>query len=459
MDDAASVFDRTPPCSAQAEQSVLCAMLIDRAACADAFGALREGAFYWERNRRTFRALRVLYDRDDPCDVITVCDLLRDTGELEAAGGVDYLAALIDAVPTAAHVDGHAKIVADKAALRGLIEASTAAIRDAYETGTRSAAEIVGAAETRLLSISRGGASGPERVKERLWSAFDELERRQKNGVGHVTGVPTGLVDLDRMMLGLHPGQVTVVAARPSMGKTAMAMTWALNAAVGHNVPTLVFSFEMTTEELIIRSLAVEGRLDLQKLRAGDELNPEEHLRLAAAAGHVNTAPLLIDDSQDNHISSVAAKARRSVQSDKIGLIVIDYLQLMEGEGDGRREKIDAITRGCKRLSLAVQVPVVLLSQLSRGPESRPSKRPMLSDLRESGGIEQDADNVVLLYRPEYYLTAEQLTQEKHRKLIGLTELIVAKQRNGPTGVVRVHFRKESTRFENLAQTEVGPQP
>ena len=453
MDDASPAFssDRTPPCSSEAEQSVLCAMLIDRAACADAFGALREDAFYWERNRRTFRALRILYDRGDTCDVITVHDLLRDTDELEAAGGIDYLGQLVDVVPTAAHVLGHAKIVADKASLRGLIEASTTAIRDAYDTGTRSAAEIVGAAETRLLSINRGGSAGPERMKERLWSAFEELEQRQKTA-GDVTGVATGLVDLDRMMLGLHPGQVTVVAARPSMGKTSLAMTWALNAAIGNNVPTVVFSFEMTTEELIIRALAVEGRLDLQKLRSGKELNPEEHQRLAAAAGHVNSAPLLIDDSPDNHISSVAAKARRVVQSDDVGLIVIDYLQLMEGDGDGRREQIDSITRACKRLALGVQVPVVLLSQLSRGPESRSTKRPMMSDLRESGGIEQDADNVVLLYRPEYYLTAEQLTQEKHRKLIGLTELIIAKQRNGPTGVVRVHFRKESTRFENLVR-------
>lgn len=440
---------RTPPHSDEAEAGVLCAMMIDAGACAEAISLLDERAFYREANRRIFRAMKTLWERSETVDVVTLIERLRESDEIEAAGGIGYVSGLLDATPTSAHVDAHARVVRDRAALRSLIEASTLSIRDAYDVGDRSVSDVIGAAENRLIGIAAAGTARAVRAKERLWTVLEEIEDRRgrDNGAG---GILTGLYDFDRKTLGLHAGDLVVVGARPSMGKSALAMTFALSAALGQQVPTAVFSFEMPTDDLMMRALAVEARLDLQALRSGGDLSDDESDRLAKAAASINVAPLWIDDSTETHIGEVAAKVRRLRHQEQIGLVVVDYLQLMQADGRERREQIDSVTRKLKLLAKSLSIPVVLLCQLSRGPESRTSKRPMMSDLRESGGIEQDADSVVLIYRPEYYASEKDL--EKNPKLVGLAELIVAKQRNGPTGVVRARFDKRSTRFENLAR-------
>lgn len=454
VDFAGPLTERQPPFDQAAEVAVLGAMMIDKHAVVTAFELLDEGAFYWERNRRVFRAMQRLWERGDELDVLTLADVLKKSGELEAAGGWEYVSYLMDTVPTAANLEFHARIVREKATLRALIQAATETIRDVYEQGSRTAQELLAEAEARVMAVDRGaGADSVVRVKERLWPVFEEIERRGEQG-DQITGIPTGLCDLDRQILGLHAGQLVVVAARPSMGKTSLAMGFALQATITGQVPAAFFSFEMSADELTTRGLAMEARLDLQNLWRG-KLSQEEHQRMATAAGHLNTAPLYIDDSSDVGLQAVTAKLRRLRSSKGIRLALVDYLQLMEGTGDNRREDIEKITRALKRAARALHIPIVLLSQLSRGPEQRTNKRPMMSDLRESGGIEQDADVVILLYRPEYYMEEEELAG-KGGKLRGLTELIVAKQRNGPTGTVRVHFHKESTRFENLARERPG---
>ncbi|GMV04286.1 MAG: replicative DNA helicase [Gemmatimonadota bacterium] len=453
---AQAVFDRTPPFSLEAETAVLGGMLIDREAVTRAIEHVNESMFYREANRRLYRAMVRLYERGDVIDVITVSEELKKTAEMDAAGGFDYLAALVDAVPTAANVEYHAKIVRDKALLRRLVEQASQIIRDVYEQGEREVDELLDQAEARIFQVAESHKrEGFVWIKEILWSAFEHIEKLQESA-GGITGVPSGFPDLDRMTTGLQKGDLCIVAARPSMGKTSWVMNVAANAAIGHNIPAAIFSLEMSSEQLVQRLLCAEGRIDAQKLRKG-RLSQEEHQRLAAAAGHLNTAPIWIDDSPGSNVLEIRAKARR-LQSElradgkDLGLVVIDYLQLMSGAGrsESRVQEVSEISRGLKALARELFVPVVALSQLSRGPEQRTDKRPMLSDLRESGSIEQDADLVMFLYRPEYYAPAE-----KREELEGKSELIVSKQRNGPTGVVELYFQKAYTRFDSVAR---GPQ-
>jgi replicative DNA helicase len=450
------VFDRTPPFSVEAETAVLGGMLIDREAVTRAVEHVKEAMFYREANRRLYRAMIRLYERGGVIDVITVSEELKNTGELDAAGGFDYLAALMDAVPTAANVEYHAKIVRDKALLRRLVEQASQIIRDVYDQGEREVSELLDEAESRIFKVAeshqRGGFVW---IKEILWSAFERIEKLQESA-GGITGVPSGFPDLDRMTTGLQKGDLVIVAARPSMGKTSWVMNVAANAAIGHNIPAAIFSLEMSSEQLVQRLLCAEGRIDAQKLRKG-RLSQEEHQRLAAAAGHLNTAPIWIDDQPGANVLEIRAKARRlqsELRSDgkDLGLVVIDYMQLMSGAGrtENRVQEVSEISRGLKALARELEVPVVALSQLSRGPEQRTDKRPMLSDLRESGSIEQDADLVMFLFRPEYYAPAE-----KRDELEGKAELIVSKQRNGPTGVVDLFFQKAYTRFDSVVR---GPQ-
>lgn len=451
---AQAVFDRTPPFSLEAETAVLGGMLIDREAVTRAVEHVNESMFYREANRRLFRAMTRLYERGGVIDVITVTDELKKTAELDAAGGFDYLAALVDAVPTAANVEYHARIVRDKALLRRLVEQASQIIRDVYEQGERGVEEVLDAAEARIFKVAESHKrEGFVWIKEILWSAFEHIEKLQESQ-GGITGVPTGFPDLDRMTTGLQKGDLCIVAARPSMGKTSWVMNVAANAAISHGVPVAIFSLEMSSEQLVQRLLCAEGRIDAQKLRRG-RLSPEEHQRLAAAAGHLNTAPLWIDDSPGSNVLEIRAKARRlqsELRSDgkDLGMVVLDYLQLMSGaaRSDNRVQEVSEISRGLKALARELEVPVVALSQLSRGPEQRTDKRPMLSDLRESGSIEQDADLVMFLYRPEYYAS-----MDKREELEGQAELIVSKQRNGPTGVVDLYFQKAYTRFDSAARS------
>ena len=458
---AQTVFDRTPPFSTEAETAVLGGMLIDREAVTRAIEVLGDGMFYREANRRLYRAMVRLFERGDVIDVITVSEELKKTSELDASGGFDYLGQLVDAVPTAANLEYHARIIRDKALLRRLIEQSSQIIRDVYDQGERDVDDILDQAEARIFQVAESHKrEGFVWIKEILWSTFEHIERLQESESG-ITGVPTGFADLDRMTTGLQKGDLCIVAARPSMGKTSFALNVAANAAVAHNIAVAIFSLEMSSEQLVQRLLCAEGRIDAQQLRRG-KLSPDEHQRLAASAGHLNTAPIWIDDQPGTNVLEIRAKARRlqsELRSDgkELGMILIDYMQLMSGAGnaESRVQEVSQISRGLKALARELEVPVVAMSQLSRGPEQRTDKRPMLSDLRESGSIEQDADVVMFLYRPEYYAPAD-----KREELEGKSELIIGKQRNGPTGVVQLYFQKSYTRFDSvLPSARGGPGP
>lgn len=454
---ADTVFDRTPPFSQGAETAVLGGMLIDRDAVTRVIEILSDGMMYREGNRRIFRSMVRLFERGDVIDVITIAEDLKKTGELESAGGLDYLGQLVDAVPTAANIEYHANIVREKALLRRLVEQASQIIRDVYDQGERQVEEILDAAEARIFQVAESHKrEGFVWIKEILWETFDHIERLQESATG-ITGVPTGFTDLDRMTTGLQKGDLCIIAARPSMGKTAFALNVAAEAAIKHGHAVGMFSLEMSSQQLVQRLLCSEGRIDAQKLRRG-RLSPEEHQRLAAAAGHLNTAPIWIDDQPGSNVLEIRAKARR-IQSDlrsdgkDLGMLVIDYMQLMSGTGqsESRVQEVSQISRGLKALARELEVPLIALSQLSRGPEQRTDKRPMLSDLRESGSIEQDADVVMFLFRPEYYASAE-----NRQELEGKAELIVAKQRNGPTGVVPLYFHKAHTRFDSVMQSAKG---
>ena len=451
-------FDRTPPYSGDAEAAVLGACLMDVNALIETVEVIPETAFYFESNRRAFRAMVRLWERAVPIDATTMIEELRNTGELEAVGGIDFLSRLVGSVTTSANVSYHARIVRDKAMLRRLIEAASTAIRDAYDIGERSPAEVVALAEEKILAVASGTSDRSYRwAKELLWEVFEEIEKRQELD-GETPGLSTGLGSLDRKTLGLHKGELTVIAARPSVGKTAAATQVGWHVAIEESTPVLIFSFEMTAKELMTRAIASEGRVDLYALRGGRKLLHEEHERMATAMGVLNTAKMFIDDSRDAHITAVSARARRAKHQDGIGLIIIDYMQLMDGNGDGRREQIEHISRRLKGLALELDVPVIALSQLSRGPENRTSKRPILSDLRDSGAIEQDADNVWMLFRPEYYMTEAEIRKAKGalKDPTGVAEIIIPKQRNGATGSVGCRFEKSITRFSDLPQAGVG---
>ncbi len=447
--DASASYDRQPPYSAEAEISVLGGMLIDPDAVAKVVELVDDSMFYREGHRRLFRAMARLFERGDVVDVVTVSEELKKTGELEETGGHGYLAELLDAVPTAANIEYHARLVREKALLRRLIDASSRIIRDVYEQGERVVEEVLDQAEQRIFQVAQSHErEGFVWIKEILWPTFEHIERLQQTESG-ITGIPTGFHDLDRMTTGLQDGDLCIVAARPAMGKTSLVLNIAQNAAIGEERDVAIFSLEMSKEQLVQRFLCSEARVDAQKLRRG-RLTPEQYQRLAAAAGHLNTAPIWIDDSPGSTVLEMRAKARRLKAETNLDLLVIDYMQLMSGgrRTESRVQEVSEISRGLKALARELQVPVVALSQLSRAPEQRTDRRPQLSDLRESGSIEQDADVVMFLYRPEYYFGS---TDKDGNNIEGKTELIIGKQRNGPTGVVNLYFHKEYTRFDSAA--------
>jgi replicative DNA helicase len=444
---ASPAYDRKPPYSPEAEISVLGGMLIDRDAVPQAMEVVNDTMFYREANRRLFRAMVRLFERGDVIDVVTASEELKKTGELEAAGGMEYLGELLDVVPTAANIEYHARIVREKALLRRLIQAANDTVRDVHEQGESDVREILDRAEQRIFRVAEGQArEGFVWIKEALWPAFEHIERLQEMK-GGLTGIPTGYPTLDRLTAGLQKSDFVVVAGRPSMGKTSWVLNVSQNAAIDHGIPVAIFSLEMSKEQLVQRLLCAEGRVDLQRLRRG-MLTSDEHQRLAAAAGHLNTAPIWIDDSPGSTVLEMRAKARRlKAERQDLGLLVIDYMQLMTGSrrSENRQQEVSEISRGLKALAKELEMPVVALSQLSRAPEQRTDRRPQLSDLRESGSIEQDADLVMFLYRPEYYAK-----REERESLEGQADLIIGKQRNGPTGVVRLYFHKQYTRFDSV---------
>ncbi|MEO8193895.1 MAG: replicative DNA helicase [Gemmatimonadales bacterium] len=442
--------ERRPPYSEDAEQAVLSAMLMDQDAVLRATEHVDDTMFYREGNRRIFRAMLSLSERGDVIDPLTLSEELSRTGELQSSGGKEYISFLVDAVPTSANVEYHAKIVREKALRRRLIEVSTAIVTDAFESAL-PAADLLDAAEHRIFEVNQSrGAEGFTRIKELLWPTMERIETLQRGGES-ITGVGSGFKDLDELTAGFQPSDLIIIAARPSMGKTAFVLNIAQNAALDGNIPVAFFSLEMSKEALVQRLLTSEGRVDAQRLRKG-RLHDDEFVRLGRAAGILSHAPIWIDDTPSMSLLEMRSKARRLKIDNDIGLIVVDYLQLMQGPAnqESRQQEISYISRSLKALARELRVPVVALSQLSRAPEQRTgeNKRPQLSDLRESGAIEQDADLVMFIYRQEMY---EGLTDKDGNSLEGRAEIIVGKQRNGPTGFVNLHFNKTFTRFENYS--------
>jgi replicative DNA helicase len=440
--------DRRPPWSEDAEQAVLSAMLIDQDAILRATEHVDDTMFYREGHRRIFRAMVAISERGDVVDPLTLSDELQRRGELDASGGKDYIGFLVDAVPTAANVEYHAKIVREKALLRRLIEASTDIVAEAFDA-RQTAGELLDHAESRIFEISQQrGREGFTRIKELLWPTMERIEALQRGGKS-ITGVPSGFTDLDELTSGFQPSDLVVVAARPSMGKTALVLNIAQHAAIEHNIPVALFSLEMSKESLVQRMLTGEARVDAQKLRKG-MLRDDDFPRLARAAGILAQAPIFIDDSPGITLLEMRSAARRLRADANIGLVVVDYLQLIQSTSDAenRTQEISQISRSLKALAKELAVPVVALSQLSRATEQRTDKRPQLSDLRESGAIEQDADLVMFIYRQEMY---EGPTDKDGNSLEGRAEVIVGKQRNGPTGIVNLFFHKAYTRFENYS--------
>jgi replicative DNA helicase len=446
--------DRQPPYAAEAEVSVLGGMLIDGDAVAKAIESIDETMFYREAHRRIFRSMARLFQRGEVVDPTTVAEDLKQTDDLEQAGGLPYLAELLDAVPTAANIDFHARIVRERALMRRLLEASTSIIQDVYEPGERSVDELLDMAEHKVFQVAQSHErEGFVWIKKILYPTFERIEQLQA-AKGGVTGVGTGFPDLDGKTGGFQKSDLIIIAARPSMGKTALVISLLLHAAISEQKPVALFSLEMSKEQLVQRMLCSEALVDLGRLLRG-RLTDDDYVRLAQAAGHLNTAPIWIDDSGALNVLEMRGKARRlKTEQPELGMVIVDYLQLMQGgarNAENRQQEVSEISRGLKALAKELEVPVVALSQLSRAPEQRSDHRPQLSDLRESGSIEQDADLVMFLYRPEYYLS-DMEAQEKG--LAGKAELIISKQRNGPTGTIELFFRKESTRFESFSPAE-----
>jgi replicative DNA helicase len=444
--------ERRPPYAEEAEQAVLAAMLMDTDAIMRAAEYVDDTMFYREGHRRIFRAMVSITEKGSVVDPLTLADELGRRGELEASGGKEYVATLMDAVPTAANVEYHAKIVREKALLRRLIEVSTQIVTEAFEART-TAAELLDAAESKIFLVSQAqGIGGFTRIKELLWPTMERIEALQRGGKT-ITGVASGFSDLDEMTSGFQPSDLVIVAARPSMGKTAFTLNIAQHAAIESNVPVAFFSLEMSKESLVQRLLTSEARIDAQKLRRG-MLRDDDFPRLARAAGILSSAPIHIDDTPGITVLEMRSKARRLKAEHGLGLVVVDYLQLMTGpSAENRQQEVSQISRGLKALAKELSVPVVALSQLSRAPEQRSGSdkgRPQLSDLRESGAIEQDADLIMFIFREEVYAEREE-GRLKDPALEGKAEIIIGKQRNGPIGSVPLYFHKQYTRFENYS--------
>jgi len=448
--------ERRPPYSEDAEQAVIAAMLMDADAIMRAAEYVDDTMFYREGHRRIFRAMVAVTERGEVVDPLTLADELARRGELEASGGKDYLGFLSDAIPTAANVEYHAKIVREKALLRRLIEVSTSIVTEAFE-GRTTAAELLDDAETKIFQVSQAqGNQGFTRIKELLWPAMERIEAVSRDGRS-VTGVASGFRDLDEMTSGFQPADLVIVAARPSMGKTAFTLNIAQHAAIEHNVPVAFFSLEMSKDSLVQRMLTSEARIDAQTLRKG-KLRDDDFPRLARAAGILSHAPVYIDDTPGITILEMRSKARRLKADVGVGLVIVDYLQLMSGpaNSENRQQEVSQISRGLKALAKELSVPVIALSQLSRAVEQRAGSekgRPVLSDLRESGAIEQDADLIMFLFREEVYAERENGVL-KDPAIEGKAEVIIGKQRNGPIGTVPLFFHKQYTRFESLSERQ-----
>lgn len=435
-------FGRIPPQSLEAEQSVIGSMLLDKEVISSITEILKSDDFYRDDHKEIFDAVLELFDRGEPVDLITVSEQLKLKSVLEKVGGIEYLTNIANVVPTTANAKHYAKIVAEKSVLRRLIKASSDIMDMSYES-SEEVTYVLDKAEKGIFDILQQKSSqGISQIKDVLLDTFNRLEELYNNK-GFITGIATKFIDLDYKTSGLHNSDLILIAARPAMGKTSFALNIAQNVAVYSHVPVAVFSLEMSKEQLVNRMLCSEAMVDSQKMRTG-KLDDEDWKKLARALGPLAEAPIFIDDTPGLSITELRAKCRRLKIEKNIGLVVIDYLQLMQGKGknDSRQQEISEISRSLKILAKEINVPIITLSQLSRGPEARTDHRPMLSDLRESGAIEQDADIVMFLYRDDYYNPD---TEKKD-----IAELIIAKHRNGSTGTVELVWFGQYTKFGNL---------
>ena len=434
---------KVPPHDIEAEQAVIGSMLTDKDAVISAVEKLKPEDFYREDNKAIYEAILSLYSKAEPIDIITVKDELIGNGKFETVGGLEYLAMLPDKVPLTTNIDQYIKIVEEKSILRNLIKASTDIINLGYGQ-TEETDAIIDIAEKKIFDImQRKNQKGYSQIKDILIETFAEIEKLY-NQKGYVTGVPTGFVDLDQITAGLHKSDLVLVAARPAMGKSAFALNIATYAAIKANTPTVIFNLEMSKEQLVNRILCCEAMVDSNKVRTG-KIEEADWVKLATALGPLSEAPIYIDDTPGISIMEIRAKCRRLKLEKNIGLIVIDYLQLIQGtgkKGASREQEISEISRSLKILAKELDVPVIALSQLSRAAEQRQDHRPMLSDLRESGAIEQDADIVMFLYRDDYY---NQDTEKKN-----IAEVILAKHRAGSTGTVELLWLGNYTKFVNI---------
>ncbi|MGB5848781.1 MAG: replicative DNA helicase [Ignavibacteriaceae bacterium] len=437
-----------PPAAPEIEASVLGAMMIEKEAVPKALELLKPESFYLTSHRLIYEAMLSLFESSEPIDTVTLYEELKKREQIDEVGGAVYLSQLSQNISSAANIEYHAKIILEKQILRGLITSSHEIAKAAYE-GTNDAFDILDQAERKIFEIT----------ESHLTQSYQGMDRAVRDALEYIEAihsqtqqkfsVPTGFYELDEILGGFQKSDLAIVAGRPSMGKTAFALTLARNAAVDHDIPVGIFSLEMSTMQLIIRLLCAEGKLNAHLVRTG-KLPHAEGVKLSKNAHKLIEAPIYVDDSPAQTVLEIRAKARRLKVEKNVGLIIIDYLQLMQGhaKAESREREISHISRSLKSLAKELNIPVIALSQLNRAVETRTDKRPQLSDLRESGSIEQDADVVIFLNRPEYYGIEKDANGES---LEGVAEVIVGKQRNGPTGSVKLAFIKEYARFENLA--------
>ncbi len=450
---ATSNEPKIPPQNVDAEASLLGSILIDSDAIVKVADIVREDDFYDQKHQEIYTALKTLYAKHSPIDVLTLSNELKNTGKLDAAGGSEYLTELTNFVPSAAHALEYAQIVSSKAIRRRIIKASQAIVGLGYE-GDDSVQELIETAESKLFEVSSDHIKQDVVSLETILSdSFDRLDELHKDK-GTIRGVPTGFRDMDNILAGFQKSDLFILAARPSMGKTALSLNLAHNVAVKSSQPVLLFSLEMSKEQLVDRLLAAEAGVDAWNLRTGN-LTDADFEKIGHAMGALSEAPIYIDDSPGITVSDLRTKARREAHKRPLGLIIVDYLQLMSGgsrfSGDSanRVQEISEISRGLKGIARELNVPLIALSQLSRSVESRSPQIPQLADLRESGSIEQDADVVAFLYQEDYY------NPDTERK--NLTDVFIKKHRNGPTGAIELYFDREKQRFRSLSKKHATP--
>jgi len=435
--------DRTPPNDIAAEQSVIGAMLLSKDAIADVVEVVREGDFYRPAHQTIYSAILDLYGKGEPADAVTVAAELTKAGEIARVGGATYLHTLVSMVPTAANGGYYGRIVREQAILRRLVEAGTRIVHMGY-TGTGDVDDMVDRAQAEVYDVTdRRTSEDYLPLREIMGEALNEIEAISNRG-GEMIGVPTGFIELDKLTNGLHPGQLVIVAARPALGKSTLGLDICRAASIKHGLASVIFSLEMSRNEIVMRLLSAEAQVPLHHMRAGT-MSDADWTKLASRMGTVSEAPLFIDDSPNMTLMEIRAKCRRLKQRNDLRLVVVDYLQLMTSgkRVESRQQEVSEFSRSLKLLAKELEVPVIAISQLNRGAEQRTDKRPLLADLRESGSLEQDADVVVLLHREDAY--------ERESPRAGEADFIVAKHRNGPTATVTVAFQGHYSRFVDMA--------